>query len=175
MRVSRRSRKIKTNFISDVNADQLKIAVVERHHALGKVGLAGVKGFGVTKRSDRRLLAHDSHNLIVIGTNDEDMLEAMKQCKLMGGGYIYVNEGKVIATVPLTIGGLMSEADIKDIVIQLNKIHEAVSENSRRLTFNPFMMLSFISLPVIPELKLTDQGLVDVRHFDFVSPIVTRE
>ena len=163
------------NFIPDVNADQLKIAVVERHHALGKVGLAGVKGFGLQSGAIATTVAHDSHNLIVIGTNDKDMLEAMRQCKLMGGGYIYVKEGKVIASVPLTIGGLMSEADIKDIVSQLNKIHEAVSENSRRLTFNPFMMLSFISLPVIPELKLTDQGLVDVRHFCFVSPIVTRE
>ena len=112
-------------------------------------------------------MAHDSHNLIVVGTNDADMLKAARELKKMGGGYVAVADGKVAAKLALPIAGLMSDAPVDEVVADLHKLLEKAHVWGSRLP-NPFIALSFLSLPVIPELKLTDRGLVDVARFQVV-------
>ena len=110
-------------------------------------------------------ISHDSHNLIVCGTNDADMLEAAKQLKNIGGGIVVVNEGKVLAQIALEIAGLITARPAHEVVSELSLLHEALEQLSPNLGFNPFLTLSFLTLPVIPSIKLTDKGLFDVTRY----------
>jgi adenine deaminase len=151
----------------DMKEDILKIAVVERHRATGNVGIGFVQGFGLKRGAIGSSVAHDSHNLVIVGTNDEDMLQAAMAIKKMGGGLVAVSGGKVLASLPLPIAGLMTGASVTQVHHQLEALLQAAKLLGCKLP-DPLMTLSFISLPVIPELKITDKGLVDVNKFKIV-------
>ncbi len=154
--------------VADPERDLLKLAVIERHKASGRIGLGLVSGFNLKKGALGTTVAHDSHNLVIVGTNDADMLKAAKELKKMGGGYVAVADGQVAARLELPIAGLMSDSSADEVVADLHKLLEKAHVWGSRLA-NPFITLSFLSLPVIPELKLTDRGLVDVARFEIVS------
>jgi adenine deaminase len=153
--------------VADVGRDILKLAVIERHQASGNIGLGFVKGFGLKRGALASSVAHDSHNIIVIGTNDGDMLKAAVEIVKMRGGLVVAADGEVIAALSLPIAGLMSDKSIEETRAELDEL-EAVARGLGCQVDNPFMALSFLSLPVIPELKLTDKGLVDVTQFKIV-------
>ena len=153
--------------VSDVDRDILKMAVVERHKATGNVGLGLVQGFGLARGAIASSVAHDSHNIVVVGATDEDMLAAVMAVKEMGGGLVAVAEGKVLASLPLPVAGLLSERSMQDVAEGIAECITAAAGLGCKLE-DPFMTLSFLCLPVIPELKLTDKGLVDVKAFQFV-------
>jgi len=152
----------------NVKEDILKIAVVERHKATGNIGIGFVQGFGLKTGAIGSSVAHDSHNIVLVGTNDADMLKAVEVIQAMRGGLVAVLEGKVLASLSLPIAGLMSEASVGQVNVQLAALLRAAKTLGCKIP-DPFMILSFLSLPVIPELKLTDKGLVDVNQFKFVS------
>ncbi len=154
--------------VSDVERDILKIAVIERHTASGNMGKGFVKGFGLKRGAIASSVAHDSHNIVVVGTNDEDMFRAVKEIEAMKGGLVAVADGQVLARLPLPVAGLMSEKSAYEVQAELEELLEATKSLGCVLE-EPFMALSFLALPVIPELKLTDKGLVDVTEFRFVS------
>jgi adenine deaminase len=147
--------------VPDVSRDLLKLVVVERHHASGRVGLALVKGFGLKKGAIASTVAHDAHNLVIAGTNDADILIAIQAVNEMDGGFVLVVDGQVQASVPLPLGGLVSPLPVDQLVGQLQALDHAAAALGCTLE-HPCMTLSFLSLSVIPSLKLTDQGLVDV-------------
>lgn len=149
-----------------------KIAVLERHHETGNVGIGFVEGLGLTKGAIASSVAHDSHNLVVVGMSDEEMNLAIQTCAEMGGGLCLVDGGKVIGKLPLPIAGLMSDQDADSVAQKLNEIHDRAHSLGIYDTVDPFMTLAFLSLPVIPEIKLTDLGLVDVEQFRLTSLLV---
>jgi adenine deaminase len=151
----------------NIKEDILKIVVVERHKATGNIGIGFVQGFGLKKGAIGSSVAHDSHNLVVVGTNDQDILKAVMVIKEMEGGLVVISDKRILASLPLPIAGLMSEASVFQVNLQLEALHSAVKTLGCKLR-DPFMTLSFMSLPVIPELKITDKGLVDVNQFKFV-------
>ena len=151
----------------DLQQDILKIAVVERHHASGNIGVGFVQGFGLKKGAIGSSVAHDSHNLVVVGTNDEDMWQAIRSLQRLGGGMVAVYGGKMISSVPLPIAGLMANTSVRQVHEQMQGLLGSAKTLGCKLP-DPFMILSFLSLPVIPELKLTDKGLVDVNQFKIV-------
>lgn len=157
--------------LSDPSSDILKIAVIERHHGTGDVGVGFVKGFGLREGAIASSVAHDSHNLIVIGTNDEDMLVAAQHIESLGGGQAVVTEGKVLAELPLPIAGLMSPLSLEQVLAAADKCNETAVHLGCSLK-DPFMTMSFLALPVIPELKMTDKGLINVNEFQVVSLFV---
>jgi len=126
-----------------------------------------VQGFGLKRGALASSVAHDSHNIIVVGTNDRDMLAAAREIEVMRGGLVAVNQGQVKARLPLPIAGLMSDQTIEVVRSQMDDLLTATRDMGSSYP-DPFMTLSFLALPVIPELKLTDQGLVDVNQFQFV-------
>ncbi|MBN2897898.1 MAG: adenine deaminase [Clostridia bacterium] len=156
-------------FVHNKRLDILKLAVIERHNATGNIGLGLVENFQLKSGALASTVAHDSHNLIVIGTNDADMIEAVKEIERIGGGLAIVDKGQVIHSIPLPIAGLMTDQPIE----ALNKELIVLYENARKLgvnkTIDPFMTLAFLALPVIPEIKLTDLGLFDVTSFRFIN------
>ena len=147
--------------ISDTSKDILKLAVVERHHASGNIGRGLVTGFGMKKGALATSVAHDSHNIIVVGVDDEDMLAAVERIIEMQGGKVAVANGKVLAELPLSIAGLMSVEPVGKVVDEMKCLQQTAIKLGCRAE-NPFQALSFLCLPVIPKLKLTDRGLVDV-------------
>lgn len=151
----------------DIKEDILKIAVVERHCATGNVGIGFVQGFGLKRGAIGSSVAHDSHNLVIVGTNDQDMLKVVETIRKMGGGLVAVSDGKVFASLSLPIAGLMAEVSVRKVYRSLEGVHRAARFLGCKIP-DPFMTLSFLSLPVIPELKLTDKGLVDVNQFKIV-------
>ena len=153
--------------LADVEADVLKLAVVERHLASGRVGLGFVRGFGLQRGALAASVAHDSHNIIVVGTNDGDMLAAVGHVARLGGGLTAAVGGQVVGAVPLPVAGLMSNEPLETVAAQLERLLATTRELGCRLP-DPYMSLSFLALPVVPALKLTDQGLVDVAQFRFV-------
>ncbi|QBP42209.1 adenine deaminase [Paenisporosarcina antarctica] len=156
-------------FVPNIELDQLKLAVIERHHQKHTIGLGIVKGFGLQSGAVATTIAHDSHNAIVLGTNDTDMIIAIQALQDMQGGLVVVNEGQILAAVALPVAGLMTQAPL-DIAIQsLAKLHEALHTIHPTNDFHLFLTLSFLSLPVIPSLKLTDTGLFDVTTFEHIS------
>ncbi|NWG08721.1 MAG: adenine deaminase [Nitrososphaerales archaeon] len=157
---------------SDIDHDVLKICVVERHKRSGRIGKGFVKGFGIKEGTIASSIAHDSHNIVVVGTNDKDMCIAVNRLRKMGGGIVAVNSEKILGELPLPVAGLMSTWKAENIVENLKKLHEEVDRLGCNLEA-PYMTISFLSLPVIPELKITDYGLVDVGKFDFVDLIVS--
>lgn len=157
------------NFHSLTKYDYLKTAVIERHNSTGNIGLGILKGLKLESGAIATTIAHDSHNIIVSGTNDEDMLFAVNKLKEMGGGIVIVSKEKVIAEVKLELAGLMTTRPLNQILDDLEKIHAALKTLAPSITFNPFLTLSFLALPVIPNIKLTDKGLFDVNNSKFIE------
>lgn len=156
-------------FTSSTKDDLLKIAVIERHKASGNLGLGILKGLGISEGAIGTTIAHDSHNLIIAGTNDKDMLFAAKELERMGGGIIVVKDKNILAHIKLEIGGLMTNRTYGEIEFDLKNLHSAIKIIAPQIDFNPFLTLSFLSLPVIPDLKITDKGLFDVINFKFID------
>ncbi len=154
--------------VADPGRDLLKLVVIERHHASGRVGLGLVKGLGLHRGALASSVAHDAHNLVIAGVSDEDILRAARVLQEMGGGFACVVDGEVRARVPLPLAGLVSPLPASELVRQLAALDAAAAELGCTLE-HPCMTLSFLSLSVIPSLKLTDQGLVDVETFTLLS------
>jgi len=157
--------------VADTDRDVLKLAMVERHRGTGNVGLGLIKGFGLKAGALASTVAHDSHNIVVVGATDEDMLTAVAELVRLGGGQVAVAGGEVLAELPLPIAGLMSDRSLEEVARAGRELARAAGELGCPLS-DPFMQLSFLALPVIPELKLTDRGLVDVLAFRHV-PLFT--
>lgn len=153
---------------ADMSRDLAKIALVERHQGTGGVQMGLVQGFGLTAGCAlASTVAHDSHHMIVVGTSEEDMALAANELARVGGGQIVVKEGKVLAVVELPIGGLMSDDPAEVVARKADKLLEAFKTCGCQLN-NPNMQLSLLALVVIPELRISDLGLVDVEQFDFI-------
>jgi len=157
--------------VSDIQRDILKLVVIERHKATGNRGFGLIKGLGLKSGAIASTVAHDSHNIITSGVADEDILAAVVRVQKIHGGLVVVNNRKVIAEIALPVAGLMSDKGLDFVVNKLAEIDAAVKGLGTSLE-HPFGMLSFLALPVIPELKLTDRGLVDVKQFTFVDLFV---
>jgi adenine deaminase len=153
--------------VADPARDLLKLVVIERHHASGRVGLGLVKGFGLRKGAIASSVAHDAHNIVIAGVRDSDIIHAARILEEIGGGFACVVDGEVRACVPLPLGGLVSPLPVTELVQQLHVLDAAASELGCTLD-HPCMTLSFLSLSVIPSLKLTDQGLIDVESFSLL-------
>jgi adenine deaminase len=158
-------------FVPSVEKDQAKLVVIERHNQTGNIGVCAVKGFGLTGGAIATTVAHDSHNIIAIGTNDFDIIMAVEQLRKNEGGYVVANDGKILSHVSLEIAGLMTNRKLAELVEQLKDLHTKAGYFLKQHTFNPFLMLSFISLPVIPEVKLTDIGLIDVNTQQVINTL----
>jgi adenine deaminase len=159
------------HIVADTERDLLKLVVVERHRATGNVGVGFVRGFGLQRGALGSTVAHDAHNVIVVGTNDEDITAAIQALEKMRGGQVAVVDGKVEAALPLPIAGLVSDQPLEDVIDNISKLNEAAARLGCKLDA-PFMTLSFMSLSPIPELKLTDQGLVDAVNIKLTSVLV---
>lgn len=153
--------------VSDPERDMLKMAVVERHHATGSIGLGLVKGIGLKQGAIASSVAHDSHNIVVIAANDDDMRAAVMAIIDMGGGQVVISGGETQAACPLPIAGLMSDRPLEEVRSQVAALNEAAHGLGCTLP-DPLMTMAFLPLAVIPTLRLTDKGLVDVNNFDFV-------
>jgi len=156
-------------YVQEDGTDLLKVAVVERHKKSGNVGVGLVKGYGLKGGAVAMTIAHDSHNLIVVGDSDADMERAVDEIIKISGGIVLVSKGEVLESLPLEVGGIMTTKDAKFVEAKLNHMEKVM----RRMGLNekiddPFLSLGFLSLTVIPELKLTDQGLFDVTLFKIV-------
>ncbi len=147
----------------------LKLAVIERHHATGNIGLALVKGMGLKNGSVASSVAHDSHNIVVIGDNDEDMKLAVEHLQQIGGGIAIAAQGEIKDSLALPIAGLMSDKSLEEVQDKLEAMLKIAYGMGISRDYDPFMTLAFLALPVIPELKLTDLGLFDVVNFKFVE------
>jgi len=153
--------------VADTEKDILKLVVVERHRASGNVGVGLVKGFGLKKGALASSIAHDSHNIIAVGVSDSDILNAVEGIENLGGGLVVSSEGEITASLPLPIAGLLSPEPLETVVAQFEKV-EKTAASLGDLPPAPFSILSFLALPVIPELRLTDLGLVDVNEFRLI-------
>ena len=158
--------------ISDPSRDMLKLVVVERHQGTGRVGRGFVTGFGLQKGALASSVAHDSHNIIAVGVDDADLLAAVRAVVEMEGGLAVASGGRIDASLALPIAGLMVDADFDEIRQQTDAINQAARSLGCRVR-DPFMALSFLALPVIPELRLTDLGLFDVSAFAHVPLMAT--
>ena len=156
-------------FQPSIRADQLKLVVIERHHMTKQIGLGIVKGLGLQSGAIATTIAHDSHNLIIAGTNNEDMVMAANTIKDMQGGMVVVKQGQILASLELPIAGLISDRPYQEVYSSLKEIHLALKKLGANGKFNPFLTLSFLALPVIPELKLTDKGLFKVSKFEHID------
>ncbi len=147
-----------------------KLAVIERHHATGNIGLGLVENYNIQGGAIASTIAHDSHNIIVIGDNDEDMYSAVQELIRVEGGITLCRKGTILATLELPVAGLMSSRPLEDVYHSLNEMHKIAFEVLHvNRNLDPFMTLSFLALPVIPEIKLTDMGLFDVTTFSFTD------
>jgi adenine deaminase len=153
--------------VADTDRDLLKLAVVERHKSTGNIGLGLVKGMGLKRGAIAGSVGHDAHNLTVAGCDDVSMTTAAHAVGKLGGGLVAAAGEKVLAAVPLPIAGLMSDQPVETVRKQMDELVKVAHELGSPL-HDPFMTLGFLALEVIPSLKLTDQGLVDVEEFDFV-------
>ncbi len=151
------------------NGSIRKIAVIERHNATGNSAAAYVTGYGLTHGAIATTVAHDSHNIIVIGDNDRDMLCAAQELRRINGGYTIVRDGEVVDSLPLALGGLMSLESADELIPKLDKIIQTAYAMGVNKKIDPFITLSFTALPVIPEIRITDCGLFDVNEFSFIS------
>jgi len=157
--------------VADLDRDLLEMAVVERHNGTGNVGLGLVNGFGLARGAIATSVAHDSHNIAAVGTNSAEIYRAVSAVRDMEGGLVVVDGGEVEASLPLPIAGLLSDRSMDEVAELIEEVVGAANSLGSALE-DPFMTLSFLCLPVIPELKLTDRGLVDVNRFDFVPLFV---
>jgi len=155
-------------FVAEPASDLAKLAVVERHHATGRVGLGFVRGFGLQAGAFASTVAHDAHNVVVVGVNDGDMVLCLQRLAEMGGGLVAVCNGAVCGELLLEIAGLMSTRTAAEVVAGLRVLERSLQQMGVSLP-TPFMYLSFLGLSVIPEMRVTDRGIVDVRAFALVS------
>ncbi len=157
--------------VADPDRDILKMAVIERHLATGKVGKGLVRGIGLKRGAIASTVAHDHHNIVVIGADDHSMLMAVQAVAQTKGGMAAVDGNTILSQLPLPIAGLMSDQPIETVRDQMDDLLRAAHQLGSDL-HDPFMAMSFLALPVIPSLKLTDHGLVDVDKFELVSLFV---
>jgi adenine deaminase len=153
--------------LADPERDLAKIAVVERHLGTGRVGLGFVRGFKLQRGAIASTVAHDAHNVVVVGTNDASMAAAVRRLANRGGGIVVVDGAEVLAELPLPVAGLLSDAPLDDVLSASHAVIAAVRELGCELD-SPFQHLAFLALSVIPSLKITDRGLVDVDRFEVV-------
>ncbi|PKH46775.1 adenine deaminase [Dehalococcoides mccartyi] len=152
---------------ANTELDLLKIVVMERHHQSGNMGHGLIRGFGLKKGAIASSVAHDSHNVVAVGTNDADLYTAIKELERINGGIALAVDGQVTASVSLPVAGLLSTKPLEEVVTELEEINNQVAKLGCKLSA-PFATLSFMALPVIPELRLTDLGLVDVKTFKLI-------
>jgi adenine deaminase len=157
--------------VADAGRDILKLAVIERHRGTGNVGLGFVQGLGLEHGALAGSVGHDAHNLIVAGCDDASMMTAARRVGDLGGGLVAAVGEEVLGEVPLPIAGLMSDRPLETVRRQMDELVRAAHSMGSGL-HDPLMTLGFLALEVIPALKLTDQGLVDVEQFDFVPLFV---
>ncbi len=162
---------VNEQIVPDLDRDILKLVVVERHRATGNVGVGFIRGFGLKRGALGSTVAHDAHNVVVVGTNDHDIAAAIKALEKMRGGQVAVEDGKVTAALPLPIAGLVSDQLLETVIGNISELNAAAAKLGTTLDA-PFMTLSFVSLSPIPELKLTDQGLVDAINLKLTDVIV---
>ncbi len=155
---------------SSLEDDVIKIMVIERHGKDGSYGLGLVKGFGLKEGAVASTVAHDSHNLLIMGTNDEDMALAGNILAEEGGGMVAVKDKKVLAMIPLNIAGLMSEKPVEEVALLVDKMDSAWKQLGCKIE-SPFMTMVLLSLPVLPELRITNRGLVDTLNFTIINTI----
>ncbi len=155
--------------VADPERDILKMAVVERHRASGNVGLGFIRGFGIKRGAIAGTVAHDHHNLVVIGADDQSMYTAAQAVIEMGGGLAAADGEEVLARLPLPVAGLMSEAPIEEVRRDYDNLTNVARDQLGCVLQDPFMSMSFMGLEVIPKLKLTDVGLIDVERFQAIS------
>jgi adenine deaminase len=160
-RLDQRPSRSNGTVIADAAKDMLKLVVVERHHATGNIGIGLVKGFGLKKGAIATSVAHDSHNIVVAGVSDDDIYAAIKEVEVNQGGLAVAADGKILASLPLPIAGLLSQEPLETVAAKLKEMERLTRDLGCQVP-SPFSVLSFLALPVIPELKLTDMGLVDV-------------
>ncbi|MCF6248739.1 MAG: adenine deaminase [Desulfobacula sp.] len=164
--------KIKNNLLqSDIDRDILKIVVIERHKATGRIGKGFVRGFGLKRGAIASTVAHDAHNIVIVGTNDEDMAAAFERIKKIQGGLVAVDKEQVIAELALPIAGLLSTKTFEETAADLKKLKQKVVKLGGTHQ-SPFMILSFLCLSPVPKLKITDLGLIDVDNFCVTSLFV---
>jgi adenine deaminase len=154
--------------VADPERDLAKIAVVERHHATGNVGKGFVRGFGLQRGAFASTVAHDAHNIVVVGVSDRDMVACIEHLGRTGGGIVVVDDGAVVGDLALPVAGLLSDEPVETVVDRLEALHDALAKMGVEAAA-PFMTLSFLALSVIPALKITDRGLIDVDRFELVS------
>lgn len=154
--------------VPDIERDLLKIAVFERHKATGHIGIGLIRGFGLKKGAIASSIAHDSHNVISIGVNDNDISMAVKELERIHGGYAIASENRILGSLPLPIAGLLSEDPLERVVKKYKELEQIIIELGCRLR-DPFAALSFLALPVIPEIRLTDIGIFDVTNFRIIN------
>lgn len=147
----------------------VKLAVIERHHATGSMAVGILEGLGIKHGAVASTVAHDSHNLVVAGDNDDDMLMAIESLRDCGGGYSVVSRGVVLARLPLPIAGLMTAAPVNDVLEIQQALLDALYSLGAKRDSDPLIALSFMALPVIPAVKLTDEGLFDAVNFKFIK------
>lgn len=147
----------------------VKLAVIERHHATGSMAVGILEGLGIKHGAVASTVAHDSHNLVVAGDNDEDMLMAIESLRECGGGYSVVSRGVVLARLPLPIAGLMTATPVNDVLEIQQALLDALYSLGAKRDSDPLIALSFMALPVIPAVKLTDEGLFDAVNFKFIK------
>ena len=157
--------------VASADAGLAKIAVVERHLATGRIGLGFVTGSGLTHGALASSVAHDAHNLVVVGMSDNDLAFAVSHLARIGGGIVVVDDGRVVAECPLPVAGLLSDAPLAAVIEQSLATNEA-AHGVGWTGATPFLTLAFLALSVIPSLKITDRGLVDVDLFEIVPLVV---
>jgi adenine deaminase len=160
------------NAVADPDRDLAKIAVVERHHATGRVGKGFVRGFGLRRGAFASTVAHDAHNIVVVGMDDGDMATCISHLADVGGGIVAVEGGRVVGDLPLPVAGLLSDEPYEVVVEKLDSLHAVLRDMGVGISA-PFMTVSFLALSVIPALKITDYGLIDVDKFEIVPLEVT--
>jgi adenine deaminase len=153
--------------VADPDDDIAKIAVIERHHETGRIGKGLVRGFGLRTGAFASTVAHDAHNVVIVGTTDADMAACAARLQEIGGGIVVARDGAVRGELPLPVAGLLSDQPVEDVVTRLEALQDMLHEQGVGDSA-PFMTLSFLALSVIPALKITDRGLVDVERFELV-------
>lgn len=153
--------------VADPERDIAKIVVIERHHATGRIGKGFVTGFELQRGAFASTVAHDAHNIVVVGTTDDDMVACVTHLSKVGGGIVAVDDGRIVGDLPLPVAGLLSDEPVLKVVERLEALHESLATMGVKISA-PFMTLSFLALSVIPTLKITDHGLIDVDRFEIV-------
>ncbi|MGH2750603.1 MAG: adenine deaminase [Actinomycetota bacterium] len=153
--------------VADPERDLAKIAVVERHHATGRIGKGFVTGFGLQRGAFASTVAHDAHNIVVVGASDEDMARCVDRLEEIGGGIVVIEDSRVAGELALPVAGLLSDEPVETVVERMDHLHEVLASLGVKIS-SPFMTLSFLALSVIPSLKITDRGLIDVDRFEIV-------